>query len=301
MPSSGKANFNLNESYITAPSGAQQAEIDSYNKTSTFHEQDRAQQEITTMPIFNSTLKDTQLNTQADLVESTFTDFDPNANQNVEISLLTGLPLEKAHANMVPFYGSTIKQNMEAFSNVGLLDRFTGNTDTFKHKEESAPMFQRVQQDIMGTPAVMNNLDKDRFNISNYRENERPFEPTRISAIKEGSFDLPRAREKTIDELRSGNKPQISYAGRTVDNQKSSVRGIMGKFSKNSIDRSFEQSQDMLLKGKSQYLQKQNYQDNNYDNLTNTNRGDLSAELFGNPSNTSRGIRQGVVLANRDA
>lgn len=299
FPQSGKNSTNLNEAYITPPTAQLQAEIDNYNKISTFHEQDRAQLEISTMPIFDSTLKDTKFNTQADIQEANFTDFS-SSNENPITSLLTGLPLENAHKNMVPFFGSNIKQNMEAFANVSLIDNYTGKTDTFVHKQESVPLFQRSQQDIFGTTPVTNVVNKDRFNISNYRENEKPFEPIRIPALHEGSFDIPRAKDKTIDELRPGNKPQISYAARTVDNQKSSVRGIQGQFAKNHNDRSYEQTPDMLLKGRSQYLKKGNYEENYTENLKPTERGNFSSELAGNPHSTNTSTYQSVILGNMD-
>jgi hypothetical protein len=295
FPQSGKNSTNLNDAYIEPPSAQLQAEIDDYNKISTFHQKDQAQVDISTMPIFDSTLK----YTQADIKEAEFTNFNSSNDQIQTTSELTGLPLINAHENMVPFFGSNIKQNMEAFANVPLIDNYTGNADTFIHKQESGPLFPTAQQDIYGTTPVTDIINKDRFNLSNYRENERPFEPTRISALHEGSYDIPRIRDKTIDQLRPGNKPRISYAARTVDNQKSSVRGIQGKFNKYHVDRSFEQTPDMLLKGSSQYLKK-GYYEENYDNIKSKRSEFTSSSETGNPHSSNRSTYQSVILGNMD-
>ena len=290
FPQSGK-NTSLNDSYIIPPTASQQAEIDNYNKISTFHQKDQAQISIDKMPIFNE---------GTNLEKENFTNFNSNF-ESLDISPLTGLSLENAHANMVPFFGSNIKQNMEAFANTKLLDNYTGKTDTFNHKQEVAPLFPRVQQDIYGTTPVTDRIQQERFNVSNFRENERPFEPTRISALHEGSYDIPRINDKTINELRPGNKPRISYSGRTVDNQHSSVRGIVGKIEKHSIDTSFEQTPDMLLKGKSQYLQEGNYKQNYEETIKPTRRSENTEEIIGNPHSNKFGTYQSVILANMDA
>ena len=66
--------------------------------------------DIQNMPMFRSMM--------ADLSEK---------DVSKDINLLTGKPYEKEHNNMVPFFGSNTKQNMEGFANTGILDNYLLN------------------------------------------------------------------------------------------------------------------------------------------------------------------------------
>ena len=108
-------------------SGAELSEINKVNRLNNVKE-DNSIKNISNMPMFNTFQN---LSTNDD---STFVEVSNKNTQNV--NLLTGLPFDKDHNNMVPFFGSSAKQNAEQFSNVSLLDKYTGSTDTFKHKKE---------------------------------------------------------------------------------------------------------------------------------------------------------------------
>ena len=102
----------------------------------------REQNKIDEMPMFKSTIEF--------VGEPVTQDFTPlgKMSAETEINILTGLPFEKLHANMVPFFGSTSKQNMEEFSNQSLLDIHTGNTSTFQHKNEIGQFFKNQTENI---------------------------------------------------------------------------------------------------------------------------------------------------------
>ena len=53
------------------------------------------------------------------------------------------------HNNMVPFYGSNVKQNTDLNSSTGLVERFTEVSP--KSKEEVKPMFGLNQENIWYT------------------------------------------------------------------------------------------------------------------------------------------------------
>jgi hypothetical protein len=65
-----------------------------------------------------------------------------------ETSLLTGLPMDKKHNNMIPFFGSNVKQNVETFSNESLLDKYSGNTHAFQHKKEIKSLYDLKEQNL---------------------------------------------------------------------------------------------------------------------------------------------------------
>ena len=119
------------------------------------------------------------------------------------VSLLTGMPIDSTHNNMIPFFGSNIKQNVEGFGNVMLLDKYTGSTSTFVHKKEAGERFSAVAQDIHGTPIFTDKIDKQRFAASQYKNNEKPFIEERISAPIAGTVDNTiRPAYKDVDQLR---------------------------------------------------------------------------------------------------
>ncbi len=254
-----------------------------------------ARGDVRTMPMFESFSQEVD-NTVDNLQESKFVEYNPKVIEN-ETSLLTGLPLEKQHVNMVPFFGSSIKQNVENFSNTSVLDTYTGNRDTFFHKIEQGPFFPRVKQDINGTPIITENLDIDRFVPSNFRQNERLFEPVRVPAPIAGTFENDiRPVYKTVNELRPGNKPKLTYEGRTVDGQKGQTRTKYGEVQKQNPEREYELSYDHLLKGQSNFRKPKFTDKENYiPVLKDTGRMYTEELQASGPVRTGSGIRQYLV------
>lgn len=198
-----------------------------------------------------------------------------------EVSLLTGRELDRSHNNMVPFFGGAIKQNVETFSNESLLDLYSGNTSTFNHKKEQKPLFENVQENIYGTPIFTNSVDMDRYNQSVFRQNEKPFDPQRISAPKSGTFEnniLP--GYKDVNELRVGNKLKETYEGRVLSGKQGEERGVLGDVEKRSPETFYESTPDHLFKGPGQFIgikSDEDYQTG----FKNTGRGDYNLEYFG--------------------
>jgi len=158
-----------------------------------------------------------------------------------QINLLTNKPFENSHANMVPFFGSNTKQNMEMFSNQSLLDNHTGNTSTFKHKKETKSFYDKNPENIYGNPVFSTQVDTDRYVPSLYRQNERPVEQVSVSAQKAGTIDNDiRPTYKDVNELRPGNKPKETYKGRTISGQRGNLRGVQSEVVKNRPDTFFE-------------------------------------------------------------
>jgi hypothetical protein len=164
---------------------------------------------------------------------------------------------------------------------VSTLDNFTGNTSTFIHKQEVAPQFERVKQDITGTPLLTDNIDKSRFIPSAFRQGEKPFYEERISAPISGTFKNPLSTNfnPTIDQLRVVNKQQISYEGRTKAGQMGSVRSASAPVIKNRVDTHYSLGPERLFTTTGTVIA--NRSTDNYENLTLTSRQDQNIEYYG--------------------
>ena len=176
---------------------------------------------------------------------------------------LTGNPIEPGnftHNNMQPFFGSTIKQNLDEFSTRGIMENFTGTNDNYQKKQEQKPFFQ--PQKNMANVYGSQNLDGymlDRYHVSTYRENETPIEKIQVgpglnkgyTSEPTGGFQQPDTRDyilpKTTDEIRVKTNPKISYYGRINSGEKISKPGKIGTVYKNRPDTFYVQDADRYL------------------------------------------------------
>ena len=58
---------------------------------------------------------------------------------------LTGEPIDPStftHNNMVPFFGSKVRQNVDELSTIPIMETFTGMSDTYQRKKEIQPLFE---------------------------------------------------------------------------------------------------------------------------------------------------------------
>ena len=56
------------------------------------------------------------------------------------------------HNNMVPFFGGSIKQNVEPYATSSHMEHFTGRGDTYRSKEEVNSMFTPEERAKSGIP-----------------------------------------------------------------------------------------------------------------------------------------------------
>jgi hypothetical protein len=212
-----------------------------------------------------------------------FSNFGMGKETSNDISLLTGKPIERDHNNMVPFFGSNTKQNVETYANVPALDRYTGNRSTFIHKSEQKPFFELYTQDIHGTPQVTTSIETDRFIPSVYRQNEKPFEQERVNAPMSFTVDNPvtvaATNYPTIDQMRTVNKPQVSYQTQLNSGKYGEVRGVQGEVNKNRVDTSFELGHSRLFT--STGVQISQAAQENYSQMTSTTRSEQNIEYYG--------------------
>lgn len=125
-------------------------------------------------------------------VKEAFTDI-----QTPAISELSGMPLNNDATNMVPYFGSSVKQNTDLNKTQTQLDRYTGNDRNLqKNKIESGPMFDNVKQNVFGTQVSQ---DRSRFYQSNLKTNLQPLPQIKEAPLDRASF---RGQYKNVDQLR---------------------------------------------------------------------------------------------------
>lgn len=175
------------------------------------------------------------------------------------------IPIEEfTHNNMEPFFGGTVKQNTNVDSaHETLLQNYTGVGGTYNNSKQENVCFADVKQNVGKDPYSKKGSyqeEYDRMVKSSIKNNELPFDKTYVGPGLDRGYDSipsqmgfqPNDREfakpKTIDELRVGSNPKLSYKGRTVDGQKGFKRGLQSTVVKNRVDTYYENTPDRYFK-----------------------------------------------------
>jgi len=215
----------------------------------------------------------------------TYTDkyFNPNKNQemaaagagasdssrNAEYYSLTGDKVEGdyfKHNNMVPFFGSKIRQyQVESNSNESILDNMGGSGSQSISKKEQSPLFSPGEhlQYAYGAP---NNSDfyQSRVNVGMKMSNVNPFAEEHVGpglglgytsngsgGFNSGMMDREAWLPKTADELRVSNNPKPSgnmlfgHEGPAMSHIQNI--GSIGQMEKNRPDTTYAMGPDRLL------------------------------------------------------
>ena len=173
------------------------------------------------------------------------------------VSSLTGLPMKVSdftHNNMVPFFGGSIKQNMDINANSHRLESYTGVQNHRLKKEEIKPMFcpSKNVSHVFGTPNQLENK-RERYVPSNMRTSETPIKKVMVGPgincgydwKPSGGLNQDKVREvmlpKTVDQLRTVNNPKLTYNGRIISG-KSNIdkRTSVAKIQKRTPDRFYK-------------------------------------------------------------
>lgn len=182
---------------------------------------------------------------------------------------LTGLPINPAdfrHNNMVPFFGGRVKQNMDDKAYSTIVENFTGNVDNYQQKKEVNTFF--APQTNVTNPYGMQSTSQfmyDRIIPSKKMDGVSPIERVQVgpginqgyTAQPSGGFQQANARDyimpKTVDELRTVNKPKMSYYGRIISGHKTYQRGLVGEFSKKKVPTYYDNTPDKYFTTKAAY------------------------------------------------
>lgn len=212
-----------------------------------------------------------------------YTDIE-NVSAPKEVSVLTGLPLEREHTNMIPFFGGVKKQNVEEFSNVPLLDVYTGNKDTFQHKRE-VKLTKEQPENIYGNPVFSGFIDTSRYIPSTFKQNESPVDKIYVPAPISGTYEnkiLPGFKD--VNDLRVASKPKVSYKARNAGfTDRYNTRGISGKTNKNRPETFYEKGKDHLFAGPGAYVAQKLPESFS---IQDTSRQSQHQEYYGNASST---------------
>ena len=129
---------------------------------------------------------------------------------------------EYGHNNMEPFFGSSVKQNLDPFANRARLEAYTGTEPVFKHKKEVKRLFPLERNPFINGLPVQKNRELDRYIPALDKNNVLPFEQVKVAPglnrkmedpnSNIGFHDTYRPRYKTTNELRVN--PKITYRGR---------------------------------------------------------------------------------------
>ena len=153
------------------------------------------------------------------------------------------------HNNMVPFFGSTVKQNIDEKATQSTVENFTGNFSNYQKKKEVKYMFS-PQNNVTNPYGMqsMSSFEQDRYYVSNRRNNEAPIEQIRVgpglnkgfTSSPSGGFQQAETRNyilpKNVDELRVKTNPKRSYQGRINGGKRISKPGKIGVVKKNLPD-----------------------------------------------------------------
>lgn len=173
---------------------------------------------------------------------------------------LTGEPIDPnnfKHNNPVPFFGGTVKQNVDDKANQTLMENFTGNIDNYQEKKELGAFFP-AEANICNPYGMANHTSflQDRIIPPKVMNNITPVERVRVgpglnqgyTAQPSGGFQQANARDyvlpKNVDELRAKNNPKLTYMGRILSGKGISKRGKLGIVEKRKPDSFFINTPD---------------------------------------------------------
>lgn len=202
-------------------------------------------------------------------------DFRSSNTTSDVINSMTGELIDASqftHNNMMPFYGGSIKQNMDEKSNKSVLETFTGVSDLYKHKKEM-PSFYDKNKDVTNVCGMQSMTDfyTERMVAPNIRNNEFPIDKINVGpGIGKGYTSTPTggfqqfdiqdyAATKNVDELRTQRNPnqnalgitdngKETYEARMLNGMKGKMLGLEGEISKNRVNTWYEQTPEMLMK-----------------------------------------------------
>lgn len=168
-------------------------------------------------------------------VQNNYSDFNSN---NMDYNAINDP--SKFASNNRPFFKTNGQNGMDGQGeehrnevNQRKMELFSGSSNNLGYRPhiERTPLFNPVigNTNIYGSP-VMTDFYEKRYEPSRERRNELPFQQVKVTPglglganenNKQGYQEMYRTMPKTVDELRTANKPKISYTAPVV-------RGIMG-------------------------------------------------------------------------
>lgn len=192
---------------------------------------------------------------------------------------------------MVPFFGGTVKQNIEPFSTGSLMATKNGTDHLYQQKREVKSFYDKCENvgNVNGMPSQQDYY-MNRMTPSKLKTNETPIPKVYVgpgigkgfTSSPTGGFQQLDAREyampKCVDELRVKSKPKVTYDGVVLEGQKSILPAEPIRMDKNRPERFWEKSPDSWFTTTGAFTkQKQNPEQI----MKDTNRQDTNIEYKG--------------------
>jgi hypothetical protein len=243
---------------------------------------------IMNSPMFNTQLLGSQLRP----TESGSGGFTPIikeafSHESNGISELSGTPFDNNnnfHNNMVPFFGGSLKQNVDNNKSFNILDKHTGNDrDLQTHKMETPSFFEPVKQNIYGTKA---DQDRSRFYQSNKKNNIVPLPQIKEAPLPPDAF---RGQYKTINQLQVKQRVTNRMAD-PIEGNKAVLVSQPLAYNKNRPETAYVSGiQRTFVRGKTKQSQRLNYQNGKESYTENTPQ---IPSAFAGQGYTKSGTRQ---------
>jgi hypothetical protein len=212
------------------------------------------------------------------------------------------------HDNMVPFYkGKSYGNNDDKWADnkQTKLDLFSGSSREYKLKTEQPPLFGPVKNltHTYGMPSTTD-FRQSRYysSLGRERRNETLFQPQRVApGVNQGyngqgvdGFQPSyRALEKTIDELRPANRPQITYSMPVKSGFKREVRPVQAPVIKYKPDTFRDELKRNLVKNLSS-IRAPTVRDNYF--VKETNKELSLREHYGTAGNAEQSVGTNVPI-----
>jgi hypothetical protein len=184
-------------------------------------------------------------------------------NNNFNGMSLTGEPITVenfSHNNMSPFFGGSVKQNVDENCNKEMFENHTGTCDVYQKKKEVGTFFKPKMN--VSNPYGAGNLDgymNDRYIVGQKRDNVGPTPQIQVgpglnkgfTSEPSGGFQQSDTRDyampKTTNELRVQTDPKISYKARIISGMKNAKPGKVGAMEKNRPETYYKNTPDRYL------------------------------------------------------
>lgn len=135
-----------------------------------------------------------------------------NNMKNDGVTISKNIIQWETHNNMEPFFGGSIKQNMDPYAHETSLGINTGRDPTYRNKQEVGSFVAMEKQNVFGTQ-VPNDRQESRYIVSDYQQGVKPFQEVRVkpglnqgytenTTIASNVMDTYRPKVKNIDDLR---------------------------------------------------------------------------------------------------